>query len=758
MFLKRVEISGFKSFANKTLLDFEPGVTAVVGPNGSGKSNVADAIRWVLGEQSMKNLRGKKSEDVIFIGSDKKNQASCALVSLVLRDTDKDGDVIISRKVSRSGESDYQINKSSVRLTDVVDLLARSGISQKGYCVISQGLADEILRATPAERRDLFGEAAGVKQYQLQKERSIRKLQSSQRNLAQVKLLLDEIAPRLRTLKVQANRAKQKEEVEALYQKLRVEYFKKSWQRVFTKMEMAEANYKIFADNIQKFANEVEMKRRELEKIQKEIGSGGDDEQKLRANLDLLQVKRNNLERDLAITDGRIQMEAERAKEKIFVIPVDSSYVSKKLNHLLEKLSSAQKVVDVSDIQKVIALACDEVNVLLADMKEGKITRKEKINVNDNTAVLLGLKEKKTKIEKEILLIKKETAAAREKIKNISDSDRDCREKVFTMEKDLRQREFELSNLKDRFRNVDVERESVKMQMEEVARSMRAQGVNYKDIEVEIKKGCDVEFTNKSENQIFDELQKTKFKMEQIGAIDPLVIKEYEETNERFEFLSGQSEDLNAATKSLRKVIKDLSEQIEVKFNAAFNNISAQFNKYFRTLFGGGLAGLQKIELKKNRDCHPELVSGSLGNISKNEILKRVQDDRGDAERIEDEECEEDDFEDEINNFGVDIKVMLPGKKIKELEMLSGGERALTSIAILFAIVSNDPPPFAVLDEVDASLDESNSYKLASIVKDFKSTQFVIITHNRELMRQSHAIYGVTMQNDGVSKLLSMKL
>lgn len=737
MLLKRVEISGFKSFANKTMLDFEPGVTAVVGPNGSGKSNVADAVRWVLGEQSMKNLRGKKGEDVIFIGSNTKNQCHNAMVSLIMRDKEKDGNIIISRKISRSGDSDYQINKVSVRLTDVVDLLARSGISQKGYCVISQGMADEILRATPAERREIFGDAAGVKQYQLQKERSIRKLQSTQRNLVQGEALLNEIMPRLRTLKIQANRAKQKEEVEEKYKILQSEYFKKRWQRVSAKVEMAENNCQSFESDIKKFESEVQAERDHLEKKQKEIGSGGNNEKKLQDDLDLLQIKSNNLSRDLAITEGRIQMETEKAQIKIFVIPVDSAYVSKKLNHLLDKLSFAQKVKDAVDIQKAIIAVCGEVNSLLAEIKEGKITRKEKLVESHPeqqrriSSIILGLKEKRTKLEKEISQVNKAIDNGRKEIRNISDSDRECREKIFVLEKDLRQREYEFSNLKDRFRSVEVERAGAQMQMEEVARDMRAQGVNYKEVEVEMEKKDTEGFGNKSEEYIFDELQKTKFKLEQIGAIDPMVIKEYEETNERYEFLHDQSEDLAEAIKSLLKVIKDLTKQIDVKFNAAFNNISAQFNKYFRTLFGGGIAGLHKVDLRKNKET----------------------DEEGDEE-----ESEEDEFDDALNNFGVDIKVMLPGKKIKELEMLSGGERALTSIAILFAIVSNDPPPFAVLDEVDAALDESNSYKFASIVKDFKSTQFVIITHNRELMRQAHALYGVTMQDDGVSKLLSMKL
>ena len=181
MYLKRLEISGFKSFANRTVLDFPQNVTSVVGPNGSGKSNVADGIKWVLGEQSMKSLRGKKSEDIIFNGSEKKAKMSVASASLVFDNRDRKmpldmDEVNITRKHFRNGESEYLINKDKVRLQDIIDLLARSGISQRGYCVINQGMADSILVASPAERMVIFEEATGVRKFQIKKEQTIKKM------------------------------------------------------------------------------------------------------------------------------------------------------------------------------------------------------------------------------------------------------------------------------------------------------------------------------------------------------------------------------------------------------------------------------------------------------------------------------------------------------------------------------------------------------------------------------------------------------
>src|SRR6266567_174424 len=225
MYLKKVEITGFKSFANKTTLEFLPagnfrgeaegkGITAIVGPNGSGKLNVSDAIKWALGEQSMKTLRGKKSEDVIFAGSGTKARLSSAQVVLHFDNTDKRiplefADVIITRKLYRSGESEYLINGAKSRLLDVADFLARAGVGKESYCVINQGMSDALLNATPLDRRSVLEDAAGVKQYQIKKDRALKKLDSTRENMDRVSGLIREIEPHLKMLKRQAEKAQQ---------------------------------------------------------------------------------------------------------------------------------------------------------------------------------------------------------------------------------------------------------------------------------------------------------------------------------------------------------------------------------------------------------------------------------------------------------------------------------------------------------------------------------------------------------------------
>src|SRR6185436_5638099 len=230
MYLKRLELQGFKSFAAKTVLDFDPGMTSVVGPNGSGKSNIADALRWVMGEQSLKLLRGKKSEDVIFAGSDKKSKLSFAEVALTFDNKDRKipleySEVVITRRLYRNGDSEYLINNQRARLLDVVDALMRSGFGASNYAVIGQGTIDQMILAGPAEIKNLVEEAAGVKPYYIKREKTMRRLEQTEENLSRVSELISEIEPRLRSLKRQAKRMEEREIIAAELRTLQQEFF-----------------------------------------------------------------------------------------------------------------------------------------------------------------------------------------------------------------------------------------------------------------------------------------------------------------------------------------------------------------------------------------------------------------------------------------------------------------------------------------------------------------------------------------------------
>jgi len=230
MFLKKIEINGFKSFASKTELQFDQNLTAIVGPNGSGKSNIADAIRWATGEQSQKLLRTKKAEEVIFAGSDRKNRLGMAEINLYIDNSRGKipidfKEVVITRRVYRTGESEYIINKSKVRLTDIQLLLARASFGQHNYSIIGQGMIDSILTQSSESRKSFFDEATGVKVYQIKKEKAQHKYSNTQNNLQQSKAIIKEISPRLKYLTRQINKLAKRQTIKKQLISLQNDYY-----------------------------------------------------------------------------------------------------------------------------------------------------------------------------------------------------------------------------------------------------------------------------------------------------------------------------------------------------------------------------------------------------------------------------------------------------------------------------------------------------------------------------------------------------
>src|SRR3989338_5724536 len=223
MYLEKLELQGFKTFAKKTALMFprpknsHKPLTCIVCPNCSGKSNIADGIRWALGEQSLKLLRGKKSEDIIFSGSEGKGRAGFAEVVMTFNNQDGAmpidfSEVVISRRLYRDGESEYQLNGKSARLSDIQLLLAEANVGQRSYSVVGQGMVDHILIASPEERKDFFDDATGVRQFQIKRREALLKLKRTHENLVDIEMLLNEIEPRMRSLKRQVSRLEQREE------------------------------------------------------------------------------------------------------------------------------------------------------------------------------------------------------------------------------------------------------------------------------------------------------------------------------------------------------------------------------------------------------------------------------------------------------------------------------------------------------------------------------------------------------------------
>ena len=283
MYLKRLEMYGFKSFADKTVLDFMPGITTVIGPNGSGKSNISDCIRWILGEQSLKSLRGTKSEDIIFAGTQNRKALGYAEASLVIDNSDSKlpieyNEVVVTRRIYRSGESGYFINKVPCRLKDVLELFMDTGIGKDGYSIIGQGKIDEILSNKSEDRRHIFEEAAGIVKYRTRKMDSEKKLEQTKLNLLRINDIISEIEANIEPLKIQSEKAKRflslRDELRNIEVGLflyNIDDYKKQIQDILENIDIIETQKVKEDENLNNIQLEKEELKLQIDKLIEEI-------------------------------------------------------------------------------------------------------------------------------------------------------------------------------------------------------------------------------------------------------------------------------------------------------------------------------------------------------------------------------------------------------------------------------------------------------------------------------------------------------
>lgn len=722
MHLKRLEISGFKSFAQKTILDFNCGITAIVGPNGCGKSNIVDAIKWVLGEQSMKSVRGKKGEDLIFSGSKKKVRLGKARVALFMDNSNGAApidfpEIVISRNIFRTGENEYQINNSKVRLKDVADILTKARMAQKSFSIINQGMADAILNYSSVERRLILEEAAGVREYQIKKEEAVRKIKNAKDNLGKVASLMAEIAPHLAYLKKQANKAEKREEIAEKLRDIQKIYFGAISKSLYREKNQLSKKNKSVRDEIFRKSQELIKFKKDLNKEEKNMFSGNNGVFGLQQKWNDLRIKIGEMEKAAAKIEAKIElMSAAREPQ---VLPVDIDYIKTQIFRVLELLKKALILQNIVEKNKTLSEGLQMLDCLHDEIKKGKIKKYSKEpEINSN------LLEEKKELENKIAKLSSESREIQVNIANMQSQELKEKVKFFEMERKIKAVEDEIGRDKDALRDLDVEEAKISMRFGDIEKEIADSAMNIQEIITADIKIPDSFNQDDSEKEI----RRLKVRLDEIGSIDQATIREFHETDKRYQFLEKESEDLKKSSLSLKNVINELAEKIHKNFNEYFSVINGEFNNYFRLIFGGGRASL----------------------LRKTIIINQVNNDNA---------ADENDKEnDNINRDGIDISAVLPGKKIKDLSLFSGGERSLTAIALLFAIIASASPPFLVLDEIDAALDEDNSQKFGKILRELsQKTQFILITHNRETMKLANSLYGVTM-DDGVSRLLSLKL
>ncbi|MCB9798927.1 AAA family ATPase [Candidatus Nomurabacteria bacterium] len=1010
MYIKSIELTGFKSFANKTAIDFLPpkkgknSITAIVGPNGSGKSNVSDGIRWVLGEQSMKQLRGKKSEDIIFAGSESKGKMSAAQVSLILDNTDNRipvdyDEVVIARKIYRSGESEYLLNGNTIRLMDLQMLLAKAQFGHGSYSVIGQGVITQLLLQSPAERKAFFDEAVGIKEFQMKRHQALLKMNRTREHIHEADLLLNEISPRLKTLTRQVKKLEERKEIEIRLRELEEQYY----VTLFSHNKHQADELRTSLDEIER---DIKEKETALVEIQTELAglakeSSVEEFSRLQKNYQDVLKEKSALEGSRASLTGRLQTEyaaagkqnvgwlqnkVEQLKEKLDELSAGSekmqsqvevlqkqvadkqyeldnliferSGLQQEINSLEQKLLNASfqasmhqftglraveaildnrskfgevfgAVAELASVREKFRIALDVAagghlssivvdtdgtaencirylrdnqlgfatflplskirpraiaqniyelldepgvhglaielaeydekfddifsyvlgstlivdNIRIAreigvgrvrmvtlqgdilelsgamkggfrkqrenDLSFGKKTAfggsgadeiKEKIEQKKQeleqmslkitelqadiqsqatqlasltskaelqqtqkqelSAELSGLQQElslssmskeeysvamkdievqKDEIDGQLSALEETLQAASDAIEQFNKKEEEKKQHVFSLQDSMQQIQLALNDASSSRNEKKVALARIETKLEdideEVYRELR------ESIHSIVKRGVeslDISVLEQSQTNI----QKMKYQLQLIGGIDEEIVQEYEEIKERHEGLTMQMDDLKKALKDLENLVEELDKIMKRKRSKAFKQIKEEFARYFSVLFEGGKADLVEVygyedEGKESVDVDPAMVQEDEdedGEQNKKKKSKKIL-------------------------TGIEIVANPPGKKIQNIQALSGGERTMTSIALVCAILHTNPPPFVVLDEVEAALDEANTLRLTKILHELSlQSQFILITHNRATMHAADALYGVTMGNDGISKLLSVKL
>ncbi len=722
MFLKNLELNGFKSFASKIVLEFPGGITAIVGPNGSGKSNIIDGIRWLLGEREARNLRGAKSEDLIFAGTPKKPRLGMASVGLVFDNASgffpvEFKEVAVSRRLARDGVSQYFLNKSEVRMKDVVDFFARARLGAKGLTIINQGSSDLFVRASAEERKAMIEEILGLREFQLKKSEAEKKLESALINLEKVKAIIEEVLPRLRLLKRQTAKFEKRAEIEKELKELEDGYFSFKVGEILNEKKAIGRQLEELSEKIAFVVGELKILESEVKKI--ESGS------KRRSLNEIRNVKNDLLAKQL-----RIQKELSRFEAKLEIL--SATAVSDDVFENGEALIILRGVKD--NLEKCLTSA--DFNKAIAAIKESVLKINDFFNrpLNKKSLEINKLEESKNDLLKEIGAVETELQKLSEEESRMTAELEEFNrsfQKAFEALENKKDENSGLENLKQKLLFAE---ERINLKLQDLENQLRQTGRNLKEFPV-----FGFQFPEDYALKI-DEAERRMLRLRgelaNIGEIDGALIKEAKETENHYNFLSSQVEDLEKAVQDLKILINELKEKIHSEFKNALHSINEKFNHFFRLMFEGGSA---RLKIKKQETSRQ----------NKEEIIEEAK--PGGDSPIGESAVEE--------KIGVEIDLSLPRKKITSLEMLSGGEKSLISIAVLFALISVSPPPFLVLDEVDAALDEKNSRRFSDLIKDFSNqTQFIIVTHNRTVMEAADVLYGVTMNEDGTSKVLSLKL
>ena len=825
MYLKQLDVLGFKSFADKTRLTFEPGLIAIVGPNGCGKSNVSDSIRWVLGEQKPTALRCSKLADVVFNGTDTRKPLGMAEVSITFADCEKElgteyHEVTITRRVYRDGSGEYFINKQAARLKDVQHLFMGTGIGTSSYSVMAQGQIDAILSSKPEDRRAVFEEAAGITKFKADRKEALRKIEQTEQNLLREADVLREMKRQIGSLQRQVGKAQKYKELrdelrglDIYVSKQRIHTYDQELEQNATnrnEVEKAVAEAQEVVTAAEQTAQELHQQVHELEERLQTLASqqAAADSAYQRAQ-EVIGVNAQRVEEYKSFA-SRDRIEIEGAKRALEDVKMQAESLEQKTQLLTDSLATAKESLQADEAEfNALQEGIDQKRVEVAQKRNevkdttltGTLVDDAKVKRNDavetwkagttvttmmsretlmaavtaaedelrememrHIPVSQKLTERRiavSQMEQELSFVGQQSETARnrreeleravagreagirsyeESIAKLTEESGDLfsqldelkgkaasfvdlinaergkraemLERITAADQEVAGRRAELDQARDFKGKLEVQAAEAQMRRQNVYEHLQDEYGLFADA---VMREPDPEW-KKGVVPPLEELEGTVGRLQAeiaaLGPVNMVAIDECRELEERYAKEKAQEEDLLAAKAQLLELIGNLNDTSGNMFRTTFETANKNFQTMFTRLFGGGEA---KLVLLEN---------------------------------------EEDPLE-----CGIDIIARPPGKRPQSVTLLSGGERTMTAVALLFSIFMIKPAPFCMLDELDAALDDANIGRFVEQLKEFLAqSQFLIITHNQHTIAGSDLVYGVSQQEKGVSRVISMKL
>ena len=799
MRLKNISLSGFKSFVDPTKISFPSSMSGVVGPNGCGKSNIIDAVRWVMGEISAKNLRGESMADVIFNGSSSRAPSSRASVELLF-DNDQGriggeyssySEISVKRVLDLDGKSTYSLNGAECRRKDITDIFLGTGLGPRSYAVIEQEMATKLISSKPEELRAYIEEVAGISIYRERKKETESRIKKTRENLNRVSDIKDEIEKTLIKLNQQVKSAekynflKEKEKkfnglLKAFNWQARNEAASKldlSVKQTELEIEKLQTEKQTLSSSIEIFRTQQTDLQSEIDSIQQDFYSSGANLSKSEQQLVFLKDKRNQLNVEIeAQNENRqnilnkktalakeieilsadlIQKEPQLEKMDASISKLDGAmspiFILKQIiieqSNLMNSVKdfqfnfdskSSQDLEPIIDNLKKFENKLSQLNEILEkqeDYQEEKFLA-QKNDLLSLSGEITSLKVNIATLSRDIVSLDEQEQLSKDTFESNSNQLLDLENPILELEKDMKPLldsranvEDDLSSKRSKYADISEQIRTNERRTHEVDILIEQIRTNSQDSKVtrqgylseaeiylkQLEKDSFIledllqELNNdESEENLINEITKIESSISRIGPINLAAAEEYKIEEARKTEIESQFAELEKALTTLQNAIKKIDLESKTKFKDTLDQLNVKVGELFPKLFGGGHASL-------------ELTS------------------------------------EDLLESGVFFRAMPPGKKNVNVSQLSGGEKALSAIALVFSFFALNPAPFCILDEIDAPLDDFNTARFISMVEEMSDrVQFIFVTHNKISMEKSKHLLGVTMQEPGVSRLVSV--